>query len=73
MIRNCGHSYASDYWALGVLVYELLVGETPFTAGSTQDIFSRALSGGFFARGHLRSAALDLIRQLLQVGRWVRG
>lgn len=30
IIQNLGYNKAVDYWAFGVLIYELLVGKTPF-------------------------------------------
>lgn len=30
IIGSDGHGYAVDYWSLGILLFELLVGTTPF-------------------------------------------
>ena len=30
LVLSKGHDKSADYWALGCLVYELLVGRTPF-------------------------------------------
>lgn len=30
ILEDRGHSFAADVWALGVLVYTLLVGKPPF-------------------------------------------
>lgn len=36
LLTRAGYSYEVDFWALGVVLYQLLVGEPPFAADSTQ-------------------------------------
>lgn len=40
-----GSSYTADWWALGVMLYEFLVGITPFYADTIEDVFQNVLSG----------------------------
>lgn len=37
-IKGEGHNIAADYWSLGVLMYELLCGHTPFSKERKEDI-----------------------------------
>ncbi|KAH9259238.1 hypothetical protein BASA81_002281 [Batrachochytrium salamandrivorans] len=39
-----GHGSAVDWWACGVLLFELLSGETPFAGYETTDIYERVLA-----------------------------
>lgn len=41
MILNRGHNGSADHWSLGVLIYEMLTGETPFYRSGMQqtDLF----------------------------------
>ena len=44
IIQSKGHDQAVDYWALGCLVYELLVGRTPFADDRQPEIFRTSLA-----------------------------
>jgi len=40
-----GHDYAVDWWGLGVLIYEMLIGRPPFRGNTPEDTFEKAISG----------------------------
>ncbi|XP_063225447.1 cGMP-dependent protein kinase, isozyme 1-like [Bacillus rossius redtenbacheri] len=66
IVLNKGHNRAVDYWTLGILIFELLDGRTPFAAPDPMDVCSRILTGidavGFPA--HVSPRARSLVRQL---------
>jgi serine/threonine protein kinase len=64
-----GTTKAADYWALGVLIFEMLVGDPPFKSltGDPWDTFRRTLSGRFYVPNFISDPAADLIFKLLQV------
>ena len=66
-----GTTKAADYWALGVLIFEMLVGDPPFKSlsGDPWDTFRRTLSGRFYVPNFISESAADLIYKLLQVAR----
>lgn len=70
-----GTSKAADYWALGVLIFEMLVGDPPFKSdsGDAWDTFRRTLSGRFYVPNFISSEAADLIYKLLQVCEFQNG
>ena len=43
LVLSKGHDKSADYWALGCLIYELLVGHTPFQHDNQQEIFKRII------------------------------
>ncbi len=66
-----GHSHGQevDWWSVGVILYEMLVGVTPFAAESLSALFDNCVFGklewGADAE-HVPLAARDLIQQLLE-------
>ncbi|XP_050441738.1 cGMP-dependent protein kinase, isozyme 1-like [Adelges cooleyi] len=66
IVLNKGHDRAVDFWALGILVYELLAGIPPFTGDEPMKIYNSILKGMAavnFPRQINRSAQ-GLIKQL---------
>lgn len=65
VVRGDGHEFAVDWWALGILSYEMLYGHTPFRGKNRKETFSRVLMmpPEFIGRP---SALTDLIGKLLE-------
>jgi serine/threonine protein kinase len=67
IIMSKGHDHAVDYWAFGVMVFELLVGHTPFyQRGSSQmDMFKRIVLVKYTIPDFVSESARTMIEQLL--------
>lgn len=44
IITGAGHEFAVDWWALGVLCYEMLYGRTPFKGNNRKETFHKILA-----------------------------
>jgi len=62
-----GHGKAVDWWAFGVLLYEMLAGYPPFYEEDTAQTYQRILHGRFTFPTEFPVTARDLVRKLLQV------
>ncbi|XP_017966167.1 cAMP-dependent protein kinase catalytic subunit 3, partial [Drosophila navojoa] len=65
IIQSKGHNKAVDWWALGVLIYEMLVGYPPFYDEQPFGIYEKILSGKIEWERHMDPIAKDLIKKLL--------
>ncbi|GAB2276991.1 hypothetical protein Dimus_011699 [Dionaea muscipula] len=65
VVRGDGHEFAVDWWAMGILAYEMLYGKTPFRGGDRKETFHNVLvkRPAFMGR---RTALMDLIDRLLE-------
>lgn len=43
LLLGTGHGHEADWWSLGVILYECVVGAPPFAAGSPEEIFQNIL------------------------------
>ena len=65
VIERKGHSQSVDWWALGVLIYEMLVGNPPFEDPNPYHLYEKIIRGSYEIPSTVNSAAANLIRDLL--------
>jgi len=66
IILEKGHGKAVDYWAFGVLFYEMLNGHSPFEAEDHLATYQKILDGSVTYPPKMDAEASDLISKLLQ-------
>lgn len=72
IIQSKGHGKAVDWWALGILIYEMLAGYPPFYDENPFGIYQKILAGRIEFPRHFEPHAKDLIRKLLTADRTKR-
>ncbi|KAG6909839.1 hypothetical protein DXG01_015112 [Tephrocybe rancida] len=72
IIQSDGHGKAADWWACGVLCYEMLVGYPPFFDESPYGIYEKILNGHIHWPRTMDPLSRDLIRAFLNPDRTKR-
>ncbi|KAF5196151.1 phosphatase 2C and cyclic nucleotide-binding/kinase domain-containing protein [Thalictrum thalictroides] len=74
IIQGKGHSYAADWWALGVLIYFMLQAEMPFGSWreSELDTFAKIAKGQLTFPQTFSPEVAELISKLLEVDEGAR-
>nr|XP_046908202.1 cAMP-dependent protein kinase catalytic subunit 1-like isoform X2 [Dermatophagoides farinae] len=67
IILSKGYNKAVDWWALGVLIYEMAAGYPPFYADQPIQIYEKIVSGKVRFPSHFSVELKELLRNLLQV------
>ena len=69
IIQSKGHGKAVDWWALGILIYEMIAGYPPFYDENPFGIYQKILAGRIEFPRHCDPYAKDLIKKLLTADR----
>jgi len=65
ILRQPGYSFPVDWWAVGVLLYEMIVGRSPFQNNDTKKVYRGVLRGKVDYDAVEDPTCRDLIRRLL--------
>lgn len=75
MVKEEGHDFAVDWWATGIIIYELLIGITPFFNKNKQRLMEKICGAKIVFPDRKKymidysDEAVDIIHQLLNKDR----
>ncbi|CEG66545.1 Putative AGC/PKC protein kinase [Rhizopus microsporus] len=66
ILREQNYGRAVDWWAYGVLIYEMLLGQSPFRGEDEDEIFDAILEDDILYPINMSSDSISICQQLLQ-------
>ncbi|KAI9193316.1 kinase-like domain-containing protein [Polychytrium aggregatum] len=69
LLINKGYTKVVDWWTLGILLYEMLVGLPPFYDENVNEMYRKILSDELKFPDDMSSQAKDILRQAKRLGR----
>jgi len=63
--KNEGHGKPVDWWTLGILIYEMIVGQPPFCDDDPMGIYMQILAGQVYFPKYFDKSARWLVKKLL--------
>lgn len=66
MLTRNGYGKAVDWWALGTLAYEMLVGKPPFQAKTQKDLDRKILTEKFVTPPYLAASTHAFLKAILE-------
>uniref|UniRef100_A0A8C0G598 Serine/threonine-protein kinase N3 n=1 Tax=Chelonoidis abingdonii TaxID=106734 RepID=A0A8C0G598_CHEAB len=66
VLTDTSYTRVVDWWGLGVLIFEMLVGESPFPGDNEEEVFDSIVNEEVRYPRFLSSEALPMLRKLLQ-------
>ena len=73
VLKKATQTIYIDYWSLGVLIYEMVHGKSPFYSRSHQELFANILDGVYRINKKLPTDVKDIIDALLEKNPQKRG
>jgi len=72
IIRSKGHDKAADWWAYGILLFEMLAGYPPFYDDNPVGIYKKIVDGHYEIPVVICSSGRDLIQRFLKADTKIR-
>lgn len=67
VLKMQGHGFAADVWAMGCIMYAMLVGTPPFETATLSETYQRITRNIYSIPPHVSPAARDLISSMLRL------